>query len=869
MRNETPRPSSASPRALLTRRAVQLWLLGLIGCALLVQRAHFTADLSAFLPRAPSAEQRVLVDQLRDGAISRLILIAIEGGDATTRADISRGMAASLRRDARFTAVNNGESAGQARDERFVFEHRYLLSPAVTPQRFSAQGLHRALGESLDLLSSSAGLMTKTLLPRDPTGETMAIVGQFDGEAQPALQDGVWASRSGTRAVLVAQTAGAGSDTDAQASAIAAIRAAFDAASHGRPHASSYRLLLTGPGVFSVQTRDTIKHDVERLSTISLALIVGLLLLVYRSPRTLALGLVPVFSGIAAGLAATSLVFGTIHGLTLGFGTTLIGEAVDYSIYLFVQSARPGSPRHGQAAAQSSDPVRAWIATYWPTIRLGMLTSVCGFASMLFSGFPGLVQLGVYSIAGLVAAAAVTRYVLPHLHRRAVAVRDLSRIGTALARAARIAPRLRWPLAALMIAAVAVLALHRGPLWSHELSTLSPVPMSSQTLDAALRADVGAPDVRYLVVLSGASEQSVLEGSEKVAARLQPLVESGVLAGFESPSRYLPSDATQRARLASLPPADVLEARMRSAAADQSIELAPNVFAPFVADVERARSAPLLTRADLRGTSMGLALDALLTERSGRWQAVLSLRAPSAAAAAAPTAAMPATHAPSAPSPALARGPAASANEPSLDASRIESAVAAAGVPGALFVDLKREADSLYTGYLREDIRLSFAGLAVIVLLLAASLRDAGRVAGTLAPLLAAVLAVTAGFALAREPLTILHLIGLLLIVAIGSNYALFFNRRQGTARAASLDAPAPQTLVSLLIANLATVAGFGLLALSHVPMLESFGLTVGPGAMLALLFSAILAPRKATASAAPANHSAAAAHARRGRNPA
>ncbi len=102
-------------------------------------------------------------------------------------------------------------------------------------------------------------------------------------------------------AVLLAQTAGALSDTDAQETAIAAMDAAFHAASSGKPHAPSYRLLLTGPGVFSVQTRDTIKHDVERLSAISLALIVGLLLLVYRSPRTLALGLVPVFSGVAAG----------------------------------------------------------------------------------------------------------------------------------------------------------------------------------------------------------------------------------------------------------------------------------------------------------------------------------------------------------------------------------------------------------------------------------------------------------------------------------------------------------------------------------------------------------------------------------------
>ncbi|MXN75003.1 MMPL family transporter [Burkholderia sp. 4701] len=797
---------------MLRQRAVLAWLLGLLACGFAIGHARFTADLSAFLPRAPSAGQRVLVDQLRDGVVSRLILVAIDGGDAATRAALSRRMAASLRADPQFAAVNNGEAADDTRDQQFVLDHRYLLSPAVTPQRFSADGLHRALGDSLDLLGSSAGLVTKALLPRDPTGEVAALVGQLDSGAQPALRDGVWASRDGTRAVLVAQTAAAGADTDAQARAIDAVRRAFAAARPATPDAAAYTLAMTGPGVFSVDARDTIRRDVERLSTLSALLIVALLLTLYRSLRTLALGLLPVLSGIAAGIAAVSVAFGTVHGLTLGFGSTLIGEAVDYSIYLFVQSAQAG-PR---SSARPADATRAWLAAYWPTIRLGVLTSVCGFASMLFSGFPGLVQIGLFSIAGLTAAALVTRFVLPHLYDGDVATRDVSRAGQWLARAAAAAPRLRWPLAALVLAACAVLVLHRDGLWSRELAALSPVPARAQALDARLRADVGAPDVRYLVVIPAATGQAALEGAEQVAAQLQPLVDGGTLAGFDTPARFLPSDAAQRARQASLPPADVLAARMRDAVANQSIAVKPSLFAPFVADVAAARHAPLLTRADLQGTSMALAVDALLTERGGRWSAMLPLRAPDVAHAT----------------------PAA----PSLDAAPIRAAVLRAGVPGALFVDLKAEADSLYVNYVREDLRLSLAGFAAIAVLLLAALRSPRRAARALAPLVAAVLVVTAGFALAGVPLTILHLVGMLLIVAVGSNYALFFCKR-GDAQPVT-----PRTLVSLLVANLATVAGFGLLALSHVPMLETFGLTVGPGAMLALAFAAILAPRPAVA---------------------
>ncbi|MCA8211925.1 MMPL family transporter [Burkholderia vietnamiensis] len=798
--NERPRSAGpVAPHSPAWRQpAVLVWALALVACAAAIARANFTADLSAFLPRAPSAAQRVLVDQLRDGIVSRLILVAIDGGDAATRAALSRRIARTLRDDRQFSAVNNGEAANDARDRQFVFDHRYLLSPAVNPQRFSADGLHRALGDSLDLLSSSAGLVAKALLPRDPTGEVTALVDQLDNGAQPALRDGVWASRDGTRVVLVVQTAAAGADTDAQARALDAVRRAFGAATQTLPDRAAYTLAMTGPGVFSVDTRDTIRHDVERLSTASIVLIVALLLTLYRSPRTLALGLLPVLTGIAAGIAAVGVAFGTVHGLTLGFGTTLIGEAVDYSIYLFVQSARADS----RNVARAGDATRAWIAAYWPTIRLGVLTSVCGFASMLFSGFPGLVQLGLYSIAGLTAAALVTRFVLPHLRGEHVAIRNVSRLGALLARAAAGAPRLRWPLALLVAAACATLVIHRDGLWSRELAALSPVPANAQALERA----------------------------EQVAGQLQPLVDRGALAGFETPARYLPSDAAQRARQASLPAADVLAARMRDAVANQPVSVKPELFAPFIADVDAARRAPLLTRADLRGTSMAVAVDALLTERNGRWNAMLPLRAADRARSA---------------SSAAAASDAAAA----LDTAAIRAAVARAGVRDALFVDLKAEADRLYVDYVREDLRLSLAGFAAIAVLLLIALRSPRRALRALAPLVAAVLVVAAAFALARVPLTILHLVGMLLIVAVGSNYALFFCKRDDA------QPVTPYTLVSLLVANAATVAGFGLLALSHVPLLETFGLTVGPGAMLALAFAAILSPRAtdtAEASEAP-----------------
>ena len=82
-----------------------------------------------------------------------------------------------------------------------------------------------------------------------------------------------------------------------------------------------------------------------------------------------------------------------------------------------------------------------------------------------------------------------------------------------------------------------------------------------------------------------------------------------------------------------------------------------------------------------------------------------------------------------------------------------------------------------------------------------------------------------------------------LLIVAVGSNYALFFNPERTTEPdAQTMEGISPRTLASLVFANLTTVAGFGLLGISQVPVLQAIGVTVGPGAVLALLLSAIFA---------------------------
>src|SRR4029077_14131146 len=249
--------------------------------------------------------------------------------------------------------------------------------------------------------------------------------------------------------------------------------------------------------------------------------------------------------------AAVALGFGAVHGITLGFGITLIGESVDYSIYFFIQSLRR------DAAGPPGD---EWRRRLWPTIRLGMLTSVCGFASLLPSGFPGLKQLGLYSISGLIAAAMVTRFVLPTLLPGNFSVRNVESLGTRAAGLLQHARRLKGAAllscaAALALLALAVLYFDRTALWNRELSALSPVSAEEQRYDAGLRGDLGAADVRDLVIVSGPDMESILRGAERAGTALQTLVDEKAIGGFENPADYLPSLATQESRRSSLPAA--------------------------------------------------------------------------------------------------------------------------------------------------------------------------------------------------------------------------------------------------------------------------------------------------------------------------
>lgn len=764
-----------------------VWLTFIAACVFIIGRSAFNADMSAFLPRSPTPTQKIMVEQLRDGVVSRLILIGVDGAAAPVLAQISKGMAAQLRRDGDLVAVNNGERVGLEKDFDLLWRNRYLLSDAVTPQRFTAQGLHDSLSDYLDLLGTPMSGMAQRVLPNDPSGELIHLLGQMEGQSHPAMQDDVWFSRDGMRAMLLAQTRGSGSDIDAQERAMQHIQSAFDASVQrlqatdiGKKVAGAH-LQMTGPGVFSVQSRASIRDDAWRFSLIATLLVACMLLLLYRSPRVLALGLFPVVSGALAGVAAVSVGFGSVHGITLGFGVTLIGEGVDYAIYLFTQIERGSTPQ-------------STLRRIWPTLRLGVLTSICGFSAMLFSGFTGLAQLGLFSIAGLLAAVSTTRWVLPQLLPADFSVHASTRLSGAVMTAVRYAPRARIALVVLVMAALSLLVVKRDGLWNDSLASMSPISKELQALDQQLRNDMGAPDVRYMLMLNAGNQEQVLQQGEEIAALLRKQVQEGLLEGFDTPP--LPSRHAQLLRQAALPESATLHANMNQALRD--LPFLSATFAAFPQEIALAKQQAPLDKAALQGSNLGLKLDSFLLQRDSGWVLMLPLRGVQ-------------------------------------DAARIEQEIRKVNVTPFILLDMKIESEQMFHAYRQEASKYALLGALAIIVLLFINLRSARRVLNVSLPLVAAVIIVAAGLMLAGHALSIFHLIGLLLVVAVGSNYALFFDHRCISAQ------DRERTTTSLVFANASTVLGFGLLSFSQSPVLNAIGSTVALGAVLSLIFSAIL----------------------------
>ncbi|TKS60653.1 MAG: hypothetical protein EWM72_01203 [Nitrospira sp.] len=761
------------------RWPVLVWVVLITGAFwFTATRLSVHSELGDLLPEGTTATQRLLLNQVRSGLAGRLMLLAIEGAQPDELARLSKALGDGLRGNAQIDFVGNGMQGLSPEERQVLFHSRYLLSPTVRAETFSIDSLHAALEQRLDDLRSPLAPMIKEYIPTDPTGEFIGILRSWSGWEAPAKHLGVWMSADRHRALMVVETRSAGFDADAQGAIQQDIQASFQRVL--TESSLSARLLMSGPGVFAVEIQRTIEREVWWLSTTAATMVFLFLYASYRSLTLVLLSLIPLSSGILAGLVAVHSWFGFVHGITLGFGITLLGVVDDYPIHLFSHLTQ-------------KDSAQATMRAIWPTMRLGVLTTAIGFASLLLAGFPALAQLGLFALAGLGTAAVVTRWVLPVCVPAGFVPReiqsDLIGMMAQLSKAKVVVP-------VAVVLATIVLIWSDTPLWEEDLATISPVSEEKKQLDRQLRGELGAPDVRDLVVVEAATQEDLLQLSETMMPKLDRLQEAGVLAGYDLVSRYVPSRRVQRQRQQALPEPALLEDRLRDAV--KGLPFAPGLFSPFIAGIETARSQPLVDRGSFHGTSLSLKIETLMMEHDGRWLAVAPLRGV-------------------------------------VDRKGLKATVAGWGEAAVAYVDLKEESNRLMIEYRDRTVQLLGWGAVIIVVALGIGLKSLPQLWRVLVPIVAGLIVVTGIVNLSGESLSLFHVATLLLVIGLGFDYALFFNRAE--------DHPEERrrTVFGLLVCSATTILVFGLLAFSKIPVLHAIGLTAACGSFCCLLFAGIL----------------------------
>lgn len=745
-------------------------------------RTTVTADLSAFLPAADKAEnrsERLLLEELREGAAARLWLVVLEGGSPEELAVVARGLAKRLRESGRFSQVLDGSTLLDEATRRQLLRYRYLLDPGADAGAFATERLHEQLQNRLEELGSPLAPFEKALLPRDPTAAFRRVLeGLATAGPRPVRYQGVWMSPDHRQAFLLLESTAPGMALDAQQRNLELIRSAFDRAAAG----TDVRLRLSGAPWFALQSRARIRGESQWLSLLASLFLVAFMYRVWRDPRRVVLAGIPLLMGGLGGVATTSLLFGSVHGITLAFGITLLGVALDYPVHLFAHQRR----------GESAD---AALARIWPTLRLGVLTTVIGYAAMAVTGFSGLAQLGVFSIAGLLLAAASVRYLLPHLLPPPRYEPRLLGLAGWLVRQ-HLPARVALPVLGVLLLLGPAMLLVRGDPWSHDIRDLSPVPAELRQADGSLRRSMGVAEPGYLIIVDGSDTEQVLQREERLQPLLQQAKKNGWLAGHEMAADILPSAKRQRLRQSRLPDAETLRTRFTRAL--RELPFRADAFEAFHHDVAQSRELPPLRPQDLQGSALGLRLSGLLRSTGSGARGIVRLHG---------------------------------LNQPQ----RLAAALQGAQMPGVQLLDLTAETSRLMDDFRREALERVLIGALLIVLVLLLALRDPQRVLRVVGGVLTAVSAALGLLILAGVSLSLFHLVALLLVAGLGIDYGLFFTRQeQGS--------DARRTALAILVCGVSTIGVFAILALSEIPVLRALGSTVALGATLAFVAAWLLA---------------------------
>ncbi|MDN5869329.1 MAG: MMPL family transporter [Nitrococcus sp.] len=521
----------------MCRRGVGHWTLWFSTlaslCVLAVWRVDpagpIETDVLALLPERHDSRVLERAEARGHEAFSRQLLAMVTGRDN------SRTREATLAARQALLAPGLTESAGRGQVGKALALYRQhgfaLLSPAQVA-RFQRNGARTLAMDVAVSLASPAGMVN---LGMDPGGYVARFVSHLPRPYPDFLPDGpLLATTRGDQRVFLLRMRLPSDGFGADGASLAA-RAVHQASHIVASVCGACRFRATGAALFAHAAQQQAHRETLVLSITSTSLIMVLIAWAYRSLAPHLLGFLQLGASVVVAAAAVIAVFGSIHILTLVFGTTLLGIAIDYAFLYFSEYW------FGESAPQEV------LRKVRSGLGMGLATGVLAFAFLALTGFPAMSQMAVFSIAGLVEAALVVALIFPVTLRRVPRVRahPLVRWPARFMAAARRPSRWRWllPLLALVLAAPGWWQLEA----QDSVRELSHIASELAHTDQVIRTTLGRFPSSGFFLIQGDDMAQALAREEALFQHISERLPQASPLGF---SQFLPSPAQQQASLA-------------------------------------------------------------------------------------------------------------------------------------------------------------------------------------------------------------------------------------------------------------------------------------------------------------------------------
>lgn len=762
----------------MTDRVIRVATLGILAAlaTFCFLRMEVTSSITHFLPSGEEAELADLARRLVESQLSRAMVLRVTGeGD---RVGAARALAGSLTGHPEVLRVEGAtEPESVEALFRIYFPRRiYLASDepeAEIPAILETAALIRRAEDLYGRLAGPAAPLFARQSPADPLGLLVGILDRARA-VRPAGAD------AGTLVLL--RTRSSAFDFESQTRLLKDIDDQFRRISS--QHGPGLALEQSGVNRFAVAAERSIRHDVNFISVASLLGVGALFFAFFRSVRSLAIALLPASLGIAAAATVAVVASSPVHGVTLGFGLTLIGIAIDYPIHVMSHHAL------GRAGATPTET----LARLRASLLMGGGTTAIAFVALSLNGFPGAADMGLFAAVGIATALATTLFCVPAFLPRDG--RDLAtdalRGTAAVLRHATLALG-RWRRAAacvpLLLCGIAVIGVPRV-IWQDDPGALSTVDRRLVEEDRRVRSEASGVDIERFVVVQSTTAEAALSLNDRVYSELQQAIAAGHLDGIRSIHSILWSEDLQRRNLACFQRESGLSEKIDTAY--RRVGFRPGAFAAFSREIERPSEPPLRPE-DFVGTPLESLMDASLIATRDGWVVITYLRG---------------IHDPEAVRETLS------------------------GIDGAHYLDQGELLRGIFAGYRRSTLSAVVIGGALVFGVLLIRYRRLTSAALAFTPSVLVALATLGLLGVAGVAINLLSLVSLLLVVGMGADYGVF------ALECASDPARMAPTLAGILLSCLTTLLAFGMLALSEHPALRSIGLTTGIGISLAFLVS-------------------------------